>query len=134
MVNSCAVCGCCTRTDIVREHLEDTLRICDVSAKGLYHRYGNCSSLLIIINFNVKILIYIYFHNALDGSIENSETNYMLKHFQPAFHQNWLKEQGMYAVEHGKKLIKFRWLAFHAAGRIKIFMLMLYLNMISTPF
>jgi hypothetical protein len=35
MVNSCAVCGCCTRTDIVREHLEDTLRICDVSAKGL---------------------------------------------------------------------------------------------------
>jgi hypothetical protein len=36
MVNSCAVCGCCTRTVIVREHLEDTLRICDVSAKGLY--------------------------------------------------------------------------------------------------
>ena len=36
MVNSCAVCGCCNRTDIVREHLEDTLRICDVSAKGLY--------------------------------------------------------------------------------------------------
>ena len=35
MVNSCAVCGCCTRTDIVREHLEDTLRICEVSAKGL---------------------------------------------------------------------------------------------------
>ena len=31
-----ALCGCCTRTDIVREHLEDTLRICDVSAKGLY--------------------------------------------------------------------------------------------------
>jgi hypothetical protein len=25
-----------TRTDIVREHLEDTLRICDVSAMGLY--------------------------------------------------------------------------------------------------
>jgi hypothetical protein len=39
MVNFCAVCGCCTRTDIVREHLEDTLWICDVSAKGLlkYH-------------------------------------------------------------------------------------------------
>ena len=35
MVNSGAVCGCYTRTDIVREHLEDTLRICDVSAKGL---------------------------------------------------------------------------------------------------
>jgi hypothetical protein len=35
MVNFCAVCGCCTRIDIVREHLEDTLRICDVSAKGL---------------------------------------------------------------------------------------------------
>jgi hypothetical protein len=33
MVNSWAVCGCCTRTDIVREHLEDTLRICDVSAR-----------------------------------------------------------------------------------------------------
>jgi hypothetical protein len=30
MVNFCAVCGCCTRTDIVRKHLEDTLRICDV--------------------------------------------------------------------------------------------------------
>jgi hypothetical protein len=39
MVNSCAVCGCCTRTDIVREHLEDTLRICDVSAKGLYPQF-----------------------------------------------------------------------------------------------
>ena len=36
MVNFCAVCGCCTRTDIVREHLENTLRICDVSAMGLY--------------------------------------------------------------------------------------------------
>jgi hypothetical protein len=36
MFNFCAVCGCCTRTDIVREHLEDTLRICDVSAMGLY--------------------------------------------------------------------------------------------------
>jgi hypothetical protein len=36
MVNFCAVCGCCTRTDIVREHLEDTLRICDVSAMGLF--------------------------------------------------------------------------------------------------
>ena len=35
MVNFCAVCGCCTRTDIVREHLEDTLRICDVSAKAV---------------------------------------------------------------------------------------------------
>jgi hypothetical protein len=35
MVNSCTVCGCCTWTDIVREHLEDTLRICDVSAMGL---------------------------------------------------------------------------------------------------
>jgi hypothetical protein len=40
MVNSCAVCGCCTRTDIVREHLEDTLRICDVSAKGLLADLG----------------------------------------------------------------------------------------------
>jgi hypothetical protein len=40
MVNSSAVCGCCTRTDIVREHLEDTLRICDVSAKGLYVNYS----------------------------------------------------------------------------------------------
>jgi hypothetical protein len=36
MVNFRAVCGCCTRADIVREHLEDTLRICDVSAMGLY--------------------------------------------------------------------------------------------------
>jgi hypothetical protein len=30
------VCGFCIRTDIVREHLEENLRICDVSAKGLY--------------------------------------------------------------------------------------------------
>ena len=29
------VYGCCTRTYIAREHLEDTLRICDVSAMGL---------------------------------------------------------------------------------------------------
>ena len=36
MVNFCAVCACYTRIDIVREHLEDTLRICDVSAMGLY--------------------------------------------------------------------------------------------------
>jgi predicted transcriptional regulator len=42
MVNSCAVCGCCTRTDIVREHLEDTLRICDVSAKGLLSNLFPC--------------------------------------------------------------------------------------------
>jgi hypothetical protein len=38
MVNFCAVCGCCTRTDIVREHLEDTHRICDVSAMGLFFK------------------------------------------------------------------------------------------------
>ena len=37
MINFCAVCGCCTRKDIVREHLEDTLRICDVSAKVYWH-------------------------------------------------------------------------------------------------
>ena len=36
MVNFCAVCACRTRIDIVREHLEDTLRICDVIAMGLY--------------------------------------------------------------------------------------------------
>jgi hypothetical protein len=36
MVNFCTVCGYCTRTYIVREHLEDTLRICDVSTMGLY--------------------------------------------------------------------------------------------------
>ena len=35
MVNFCAVCGCCTQTDFVRKHLEDTLRICDVNAMGL---------------------------------------------------------------------------------------------------
>jgi hypothetical protein len=39
MVNFCAVCGCCTRTDIVREHLEDTLRIYDVSAMGLFYDF-----------------------------------------------------------------------------------------------
>ena len=36
MVNFCTVCGCCTQTDIVREHLEDTLRICDVSLLCYY--------------------------------------------------------------------------------------------------
>jgi hypothetical protein len=36
MVIFFTACGCRTRTDIVREHLEDTLRICDVSAMGLY--------------------------------------------------------------------------------------------------
>ena len=35
MVNFCAVYGCCTQTGIVREHVEDTLRIGDVSAMGL---------------------------------------------------------------------------------------------------
>jgi hypothetical protein len=40
-------CGCCTRTDIVREHQEDTLRICDVSAMGLYPSFPiACLSLL----------------------------------------------------------------------------------------
>ena len=48
MVNSCAVCGCCTRTDIVREHLEDTLRICDVSAKGLFP--GSTEKLNVIVS------------------------------------------------------------------------------------
>jgi hypothetical protein len=48
MVHFCAVCGCCTRTDIVRERLEDTLRICDVSAMGLLisvktSHYKTCS-------------------------------------------------------------------------------------------
>ena len=36
MVHFWAVCGCCTRTYIVRKHLEDTLRICDVSAIRVY--------------------------------------------------------------------------------------------------
>jgi hypothetical protein len=40
MVNFCTVCGCCTRTNIVREHLEDALRICDVSAMGLLYVSG----------------------------------------------------------------------------------------------
>ena len=40
MVNFCTVCGCCTRTNIVREHLDDALRICDVSAMGLLYVSG----------------------------------------------------------------------------------------------
>jgi hypothetical protein len=32
MVNFYTVCGCYTGTDIVREHLEDTLRICDANS------------------------------------------------------------------------------------------------------
>jgi hypothetical protein len=46
MVNFRAICGCCTRTDIVREHLEDTLRICDVSAMGLYSKASDAGHLL----------------------------------------------------------------------------------------
>jgi hypothetical protein len=60
MVNSCAVYGCCTRTDIVREHLEDTLRICDVMCKGsivgaciLFLQYR--SFLMIYDNHNITI-------------------------------------------------------------------------------
>jgi hypothetical protein len=44
MVHFCAVCGCCTRTDIVMEHLEGTLRICDVSGMGL--QYTNLLTIL----------------------------------------------------------------------------------------
>ena len=55
MVNFCAVCGCCTRTDIVREHLEDTLRICDVSAMGLYDSWSNRSTLLTLEPREIKI-------------------------------------------------------------------------------
>jgi hypothetical protein len=70
MVNSCAVCGCCTRTDVVREHLEDTLRICDVSAKGLYIyfwepflAFGQFTTLisaeiLVLLTFNRFLSIY----------------------------------------------------------------------------
>ena len=61
MVNSCAVCGCCTRTDIVREHLEDTLRICDVSAKGLYsQKYVSEGCIKGKTPFNPETLPYRY--------------------------------------------------------------------------
>jgi hypothetical protein len=52
MVNVCAVCGGCTRIDIVREHLEDTIRICDVSGMGLYT--------IIIIYFYLVIFRYCF--------------------------------------------------------------------------
>jgi hypothetical protein len=57
------VCGFCTRTDIVREHLEDNLRICDVSAKGLYIHVYN-------VKF-VKKLTYlvVYYINLLRGHV-----------------------------------------------------------------
>ena len=57
MANFCAVCGCCTRTDIVREHLEDTLRICDVSAMGLYSggaHSTNCSGIDLPVLYSVS--------------------------------------------------------------------------------
>jgi hypothetical protein len=54
MVNFCAVCGCCTRTENVREHLEDTLRICDVSAMGLYIHFLS-SSLFIDVIFQIRL-------------------------------------------------------------------------------
>jgi hypothetical protein len=65
MVNSCAVCGCCTRTDIVREHLEDTLRICDVSAKGLYNynEIKNLFKIADILLLEVKIFQELYGHD-----------------------------------------------------------------------
>jgi hypothetical protein len=62
MVNSCAVCGCCTRTDIVREHLEDTLKICDVSAKGLLRGFlfVNLHILPTCIEDVIKDIVKIY--------------------------------------------------------------------------
>ena len=55
MVNFCAVCDCCTRTDIVREHLEDTLRICDVSAMSLCNScmHNNCNCIYRFLSPNV---------------------------------------------------------------------------------
>ena len=59
MVHFCAVCGCCTRTDIVREHLEDTLRICDVSAMGLYvKKFLNSDSLTPI---RIEKFFHVYY-------------------------------------------------------------------------
>ena len=67
MVNFCAVCGCCTQTDIVREHLEDTLRICDVSAMGRYmKKFLNSDSLRPIRIekfFHVRILLNLHLIN-----------------------------------------------------------------------
>ena len=65
MVNSCAVCGCCTRTDIVREHLEDTLRICDVSAKGLFiivlsACLRNIQNILLLTSFTILIFRWCF--------------------------------------------------------------------------
>jgi hypothetical protein len=58
MVNFCAVCGCCTGTDIVREHLEDTLRMCDVSAMGLFSFAFDSQLSFTLINFElVQILM-----------------------------------------------------------------------------
>jgi hypothetical protein len=59
MVNFCAVCGCCTRTDIVREHLEGTLRICDVSAMGLY---GEVRLIFIKAVFIMPFVRYLVFY------------------------------------------------------------------------
>ena len=59
MVNFCTVCGCCTRTDIVREHLEGTLRICDVSAMGLY---GEVRLIFIKAVFIMPFVRYLVFY------------------------------------------------------------------------
>jgi hypothetical protein len=67
MVSFCAVCGCCTRTDIVKEHLEDTLRICDVSAKGLYRRKNRSARRTCVSRPNVQTVrsLLLYGHNII---------------------------------------------------------------------
>jgi hypothetical protein len=59
MVNLWAVCGCCTRTDIVGEHLEDTLRICDVSTMGLYRLLYITLNTLVSNYMQINVLVVI---------------------------------------------------------------------------
>jgi hypothetical protein len=75
MLNFCAACGCCTRTDIVREHLEDTLRICDVSAKGLLYlfciEFALCLTLDILASLVNAFFLVDDFENAKFGSLNS---------------------------------------------------------------
>jgi hypothetical protein len=63
MVHFCAACGGCTQTDIVREHLKDTLRICDVSAMGLYTKCERKQTT------NKKLEMSIIFYSPVNKSI-----------------------------------------------------------------
>jgi hypothetical protein len=76
MVHFRAVCDCCTRTDIVWEHLEDTLRICDVSAMGLYSSRLTTICCTIVKATRTTMILYLW-----STDISRVSYNFALKLF-----------------------------------------------------